>query len=126
MSQTVLRSASPPPESHGIWTEERCFIVEIWTHPLDPGVSLARARVAPGVTTAKHALASDERYLIERGRGRVELDGIETEVSSGDVVLIPRGTTQRIQNLGSEDLVFLCVCTPRFEPVHYEDREGEP
>jgi len=86
-------------------------------------VSLARARVSPGVTTARHALSVDERYLIEKGRGRVEVDGIETDVAPGDVVLIPRGTTQRIRNLGDEDLVFLCVCTPRFEPSNYEDRE---
>src|SRR3990172_6200067 len=104
----VHKNASPPTDSRGSWTEERCYIVETWNHPSDPGVSLARARVSPGVTTAKHVLAVDERYLVEKGRGRVELDGIESDVFPGDVVLIPRGTTQRIQNLGSEDLVFLC------------------
>jgi len=125
MTPTVLKGASPLPEGEGTWTEERCFIVEIWNHPSDPAVSLARARVSPGVTTARHALAVDERYLIEKGQGRVEIDGIETDVARGDVVLIPRGATQRIRNLGDEDLVFLCVCTPRFEPAHYEDRERE-
>ena len=124
MSPTVLRSASPPPDAEGTWTEERCFVVETWNHPSDPAVSLARARVAPGVTTARHVLAVDERYLIERGRGRVEIGGVESDVAPGDVVLIPRGTTQRIRNPGDEDLVFLCVCTPRFEPAHYEDREA--
>jgi mannose-6-phosphate isomerase-like protein (cupin superfamily) len=123
MTPGVLKTASPPPESEGIWTEERCFIVETWNHPSDPAVSLARARVPPGVTTARHVLAVDERYLIERGRGRVEIGGVESDVFPGDVVLIPRGTTQRVRNLGDEDLVFLCVCTPRFEPAHYEDRE---
>jgi mannose-6-phosphate isomerase-like protein (cupin superfamily) len=124
MTPRVLEGASPPPESEGTWTEERCFIVETWNHPSDPAVSLARARVSPGVTTARHVLAVDERYLIERGRGRVEIGGIESDVAPGDVVLIPRGTTQRIRNLGDEDLVFLCVCTPRFEPAHYEDSEA--
>jgi len=124
MTPNVMKSASPCPDSAGIWTEERCFIVETWNHPSDPGASLARARVEPGVATARHSLAVDERYLIEKGRGRVEIDGIETDVGPGDVVLIPRGTAQRIQNLGDEDLVFLCVCTPRFEPAHYEDREA--
>jgi mannose-6-phosphate isomerase-like protein (cupin superfamily) len=126
MNPTVLKSASPTADGDGVWTEERCFIVETWNHLSDPGLSLARARVPPGVTTAKHRLAVDERYLIEKGRGAVELDGNETEVAPGDVVLIPRGTTQRIRNSGDEDLVFLCVCTPRFEPRHYEDREEEP
>ncbi len=124
MTPTVLEGASPPPESQGTWTEERCFIVETWNHASDPDVSLARARVPPGVTTARHALTVDERYVIEKGRGKVEIDGIESDVSRGDVVLIPRGASQRIRNLGDEDLVFLCVCTPRFEPAHYEDREA--
>ena len=42
----------------------------------------------------------------------------------GDVVLIPAGKTQRIRNVGPDDLVFLCICTPRFEPRHYHDREA--
>jgi mannose-6-phosphate isomerase-like protein (cupin superfamily) len=111
------------PDGKETWTEERCFIAEIWNDSSDPGVSLARARVTPGGVTVKHVLSVDERYLIERGRGQVEIDGVETDVGPGDVVLIPRGTTQRIRNLGSEDLVFLCVCTPRFELACYEDRE---
>ena len=124
MIPKVLEGASPPSASEGTWTEERCFIVETWNHPSDPAVSLARARVPPSVTTARHALAVDERYLIESGRGRVEIWGIETDVAPGDVILIPAGTTQRIRNLGDDDLVFLCVCTPRFEPSHYRDLDS--
>jgi mannose-6-phosphate isomerase-like protein (cupin superfamily) len=106
-------------------TDERCFILENWNDASDPAVSVARARVPPGVETARHALSVDERYLVLSGRGRVEIEDLEPEeVSSGDVVLIPAGKTQRIRNLGPDDLVFLCVCTPRFEPGHYRDREG--
>jgi mannose-6-phosphate isomerase-like protein (cupin superfamily) len=123
MKSSVLKGSSPPRSREGVLTEERCTIVEIWNHPSDPHVSLARARVSPGVTTAKHSLAVDERYLIEEGHGRVEVDGVETDVAPCDVVLIPRGATQRIRNLGSVDLVFLCVCTPRFEPGCYRDLE---
>ena len=107
-----------------VLTEERCHILETWNDDSDPDVSLARARVAPGVVTARHRLGVDERYVIVSGRGRVEVEGLEpTDVAPGDVVLIPRGRTQRIRNDGPEDLVFLCVCTPRFETRHYEDRE---
>jgi mannose-6-phosphate isomerase-like protein (cupin superfamily) len=124
MTPNLLKGASPPSGTVDLRTEERCFIIEIWNHPSDPAISLARARVLPGVTTARHALAIDERYVIESGEGRVEIAGVESDVAPGDVVLIPAGTTQRISNRGQEDLVFLCICTPRFEPAHYEDREA--
>jgi mannose-6-phosphate isomerase-like protein (cupin superfamily) len=117
----AVRKASAPVET---WTDERCFVVERWNHATDPDVSLARARVPAGVTTARHSLSVDERYVIENGRGRVEVGGMEADVGPGDVVLIPRGTRQRVRNLGNEDLVFLCICTPRFEPGCYEDHEG--
>jgi mannose-6-phosphate isomerase-like protein (cupin superfamily) len=45
-------------------------------------------------------------------------------VKAGDVVLIPAGKFQRIANVGKDDLVFLCICTPRFEAKHYHDRES--
>jgi mannose-6-phosphate isomerase-like protein (cupin superfamily) len=123
MEPAVLKNPSASGET---WTEERCFIVERWNHGTDPDVSLARARVPAGVTTARHALSVDERYVVETGRGRVEVGGMEADVGPGDVVLIPRGTLQRIRNLGAEDLVFLCICTPRFEPGGYQDHEGSP
>jgi mannose-6-phosphate isomerase-like protein (cupin superfamily) len=45
------------------------------------------------------------------------------EVTSGDVVLIPPLCPQRICNIGSEDLIFLALCTPRFLGDDYEDIE---
>ena len=57
----------------------------------------------------------DERYLIISGKGRVEVDGIlPTEVETGDLVVIPAGKNQRIENIGDTDLLFYCICTPRF------------
>jgi mannose-6-phosphate isomerase-like protein (cupin superfamily) len=122
----VSRRTSRTNATDEVLTGERCSILETWNDASDPDVSLARARVAPGVTTVLHALAVDERYLIVSGKGRVEVEGLEPcRVSPGDVVLIPRGRSQRIENEGPEDLVFLCICTPRFEPRHYEDRESQ-
>ena len=102
------------------FTEERCFIAEMWNDSRDPDVSIALARVKAGEITELHRLAVDERYVILSGRGRVEIEGLEpAPVGPGDVVLIPAGKTQRIANRGAEDLVFFCICTPRFEPGHY-------
>ena len=112
-------------ESLERYTDERCHILESWNDPRDPDVAIARARVEPGVTTARHVLEVDERYLITSGQGRVEVEGLEaTDVSAGDVVVIPAGRAQRIANTGESDLVFYCVCTPRFEQRHYHDVDG--
>lgn len=112
-------------ESRERYTEERCHILESWNDRLDPDVAIARARVEPGVTTARHVLEVDERYVILSGHGSVEVEGLEaTEVEAGDVVVIPAGRAQSITNTGETDLVFYCVCTPRFEQRHYHDVEG--
>jgi mannose-6-phosphate isomerase-like protein (cupin superfamily) len=107
-------------------TPERCRILEMSRSADDPDLSLARARVAPGVTTALHRLKVHERYVILSGEGRVEIGEADPlDVRPGDVVRIPAGTSQRIANTGAEDLVFLCVCTPAFSPEAYEDLEGD-
>ena len=86
------------------------------------GRSVARARVEPGRTTRWHRLdAITERYVILEGRGRAEVDGLARDVQPGDVVIIAPGLPQRITNTGDEDLVFLAVCTPRFEPSAYSE-----
>ncbi len=107
-------------------TPERCAIVEVSNSADDPEVSIARARVAPGVATAWHRLAGiAERYVVSAGRGRMELAGLAPQdVGPGDVVLIPPGCAQRIVNTGPDDLVFFALCTPRFRADRYEDLEG--
>jgi len=102
-------------------TEERCFILELSNAASDEALSIARARVEPGVTTAWHrVIGTTERYVILDGAGRVEVEGLEPQaVTAGDVVIIPPGARQRIANTGAVDLVFLALCTPRFRPENY-------
>lgn len=108
-------------------THERCFIIEASNDNDDPDVSIARARVAPGNTTAWHKLEGvAERYLIIQGRGLVEIEEIPpTNVTIGDVVKIPEGKPQRIHNMGDEDLIFYAICSPRFTQSCYVDLESD-
>jgi mannose-6-phosphate isomerase-like protein (cupin superfamily) len=110
------------------WTPERCYIVEVSNTTDDPDISIARARVRPGVTTRWHRLAGTaERYVILEGRGWMELGSLPAqEVSAGDVVVIPPACRQRITNTGPGDLIFLAICSPRFRPEAYEDIDGDP
>jgi mannose-6-phosphate isomerase-like protein (cupin superfamily) len=105
------------------YTPEKCYIIELSNTPDDPDTSIARARVAPGVTTRWHrVVGTTERYVILEGSGRVEVGGLSPQdVSVGDVVLIPPSCRQRITNLGQGDLIFLAICTPRFRPEVYEE-----
>ena len=110
------------------YTLEGCYINELSNSDADSEVSIARARVPPGVTTRWHRLAAiSERYVILSGRGRAEVGDLPPrDVAPGDVLLIPAGCRQRIANIASEDLVFLAICTPRFRQEAYEDIDPAP
>lgn len=105
--------------------DEGCFITELLNSPDDPHVSVARARVEPGQTTKWHSLAAiHERYLIIAGQGRAEVGETPPRtVFPGDTVPIPPGCRQRITNIGTGDLIFLAVCTPRFVLEAYQNLE---
>lgn len=121
MKETIKRF-DPNTEFYAV---EKCFIVELSNAPDDPEVSIARARVAPGVTTRWHRVRETaERYVILEGRGCVEVGSLAPQdVGPGDVVLIPPSCRQRITNIGQVDLIFLAICSPRFTNEAYEDIE---
>lgn len=126
MSKTPPAWLLPGPFPAEFPTEERCFITELMNDPACPEVSLALARVAPGVTTRlHHLLGTVERYLILADTGIVEIAGQSAPVAPGDRVLIPADTPQRITATGPAPLEFHCLCTPRFRPENYVDL-GDP
>jgi len=107
------------------WTDERCWITELHNDDASPEASLAIARVEPGVTTQLHRLDGVcERYILREGEGILEVDGVRQHLKTGDQAVIPAGAAQRIENTGSGQLVFYCLCTPRFVPSSYIDLES--
>jgi mannose-6-phosphate isomerase-like protein (cupin superfamily) len=107
-----------------VLTPERCYVAENYSSK-DGKVSIAVAIVKPGVTTAAHHLEGiEEIYIITQGTGIIDIKGLEsTKVTVGDVIVIPNGTSQRIKNVGNGDLVFYCVCTPKFTQEQYFNDE---
>ncbi len=119
MNPKIVKAQTP----HEYLTPERCYIAE---NHSDASVSIARATIKSGVTTKAHHLIEgvQEIYIITQGKGIVEIGTLPpTEVTVGDVVVIPSLTSQKVTNTGENDLVFYCVCTPRFTEQCYVDLE---
>jgi len=58
------------------------------------------------------------------GSAHVEVSGdvdIASDLEEYDVVDIPADAAQRIKNTGTEDLLFLAICTPAFRERDYVD-----
>jgi mannose-6-phosphate isomerase-like protein (cupin superfamily) len=102
-------------------TPEDCYIIELMNTPYHTDTSIARARVLPGVKTMPHYLIDTrEYYYILAGCGRMYLGDSEPyEMGVGDTIFIEASQCQSIENNGDEDLIFLCVCSPRFEVHNY-------
>lgn len=114
----------PAVENSEFYTAERCHITELLNSDESPQVSLAIARVEPGVTTQLHVLQGvTESYVLRSGSGVMQVDGQQHAVSAGDKIVIPAGISQSITNTGSSDLEFYCLCTPRFTPSCYVSLE---
>lgn len=92
-----------------------CTIREL-LHPKNDAVdlpySLALAVVDVDRKSYQHKLEQTEVYHILQGHGRMFIDNENSEVVVGDVILIPAGILQWIENIGSESLVFTAIVNP--------------
>jgi mannose-6-phosphate isomerase-like protein (cupin superfamily) len=77
--------------------------------------SLAEATLEPGGETAEHYHpVAEEIYYFVSGEGRMRLGDNESEIATGDCVVIPPGTPHKLWNTGSGKLVLLCCCAPAY------------
>ncbi len=77
--------------------------------------SLAQAIIPVNTRTQLHRhMHSEELYHITSGQGRMTLADEMFTVSVADTVCILPGTAHCIENIGDEDLVILCCCSPSY------------
>ncbi len=77
------------------------------------GYSLALASLDAGRSSKPHMLRnSSETYIIQKGRGRAFVGAEVVDVEAGDLVFIPAGERQYIENIGEGLLEFWCVVAP--------------
>ena len=71
-------------------TRERVHITQRLNDPAAPTLSLADARVEPGVTTELHSLDVDEWYVIQLGTGLMEVFFMGSSTSPTSTKRVPR------------------------------------
>jgi len=112
----IIRSLD---DTAGFQAGDSSFLKEMLNpakEPLAIRYSLAHAEVAPGCQTRPHRLTSAEVYVILEGHGLMHVGAERAEVAAGQAVYIPPGEVQRIENVGSGPLAFLCIVDPAWTP----------
>ena len=99
-------------------------ILREFLHPqkadLKLGYSLAHATVLPGKASQPHRLKSSEVYYILSGQGTMHIGDDTASVGANQVIYIPPGARQYIENTGSQNLTFLCIVDPAWLPENEE------
>lgn len=81
----------------------------------DDTLDVAVVAFAPGAATPPHVHHRGQTLVIVSGRGFVEIDGVRTEVSTGDVVVSPPGELHTHGAADDTAMVHVSVTTGRNE-----------
>ena len=75
-----------------------------------PTFKVKRIEVLPGkrLSYQKHAQRA-EHWVVVAGTAKVTLDGREITVRNGEAIDIPVGSAHRVENPGTDDLIFIEV-----------------
>ena len=79
------------------------------TRHLQTLMFLAHASIAPGKKLIGHVDPMEEIYIIQSGRGRIQVENQVLEMAPGDAIHIPIGHFHELTNIGKEELTILVV-----------------
>ncbi len=82
----------------------------VLTHPtLRTMMFLAHASVPPGNKLIGHVDPMEEIYIIQKGKGQIQVGEDLGEVKAGDAIHIPIGYYHELINTGEEEMTLLVV-----------------
>ena len=77
--------------------------------------SLAEEVLPAGKSVGRHYhLETEEVYYILQGAGRMTIGSEVKDVTAGDAIFIPRGSTHTLENTGQTPMTILLVCGPAY------------
>jgi len=77
--------------------------------------SLAQFTLESGKKSKKHKLTSSEIYYVLEGSAILKINEDEYSLEKNDSVYVPPNSEQFIKNIGTENLVFLCIVEPAWK-----------
>ena len=95
----------------------------------EPTYKLKRIEVDPGGRLSyQYHHKRSEAWTIVEGSGVITLDGQDRQCNKGQTVLIPQGVRHRIENKGTQKVVFIEVQTGSYfgedDIIRLEDKYG--
>ena len=93
-----------------------CELLHPKNENIEMGCSVAHAILEEGKASLPHKLNSSvEIYYITKGNGKIHINDESSHVEPGEIIYIPPGSVQFIENIGKSNLEFLCVVTPAWQ-----------
>jgi len=77
--------------------------------------SIAQCSLDVGKKTKLHRIKSSEIYYILEGKGNLKIDEEIFCLEKNDSAHVPPNSKQFIENIGSENLRFLCIVEPAWK-----------
>jgi len=79
--------------------------------------SVAHVLIPPDKASLLHYHPeAEESYYILKGKARILIGDEEATVAPGEIILIPPGKSHKIFNVSEDNLEFLVICVPAWEP----------
>lgn len=89
--------------------------------------SVGYAVIPPNCSSRPHYHPyAEETYYILKGKGRMIVDGVQYNVGPGDAMLICPPEKHQIFTDGGDDLEFIVVCAPAWEPENSVFLDEQP
>jgi len=100
--------------------------VDMKTFFSEPSLSIDYIHVSPNAVEDEiiHRRTDEIIYLLE-GELSAQIDGVHYTLSSGDCVILKKGTRHKFSNNTSSNIRLLAICTPAYSPldVHITNNE---
>lgn len=80
-----------------------------------PNFAMRQFTVEPGGHTPRHSHDYEHEIFVVSGRGRLEHDGVFSDLAEGDAAFVRPNATHQFVNAGDEPFRFICLVPVTFD-----------